>query len=294
MRTRGLGQFIKNIKESIKNYGVIVPIVVQKKGLKFEILSGHNRTNAAREAGIETIPSVIKDGLTKEEAILIVTETNLMQRSFADLVHSERATVIATRHDAIKKQGKRTDLLNEIERLSIAPNLTSGPMGTKLDSKKDVGFRYNMSARSVARYLRIDKLNKVLKAMVDEGKIAMRAGVDLSYLSEENQEMIHAIVSEDMFKVDMKKASMIRISEEEGKLNWDTAKAIITGGAMRDSNKQKPIKIKSKIISKFFSPSQNKDDIERIIEKALELYFEQQKEPIENEEEGGEIFDQSK
>lgn len=108
------GERFNEMVESIKNYGVIVPIVVQKKGLKYEILSGHNRANAAREAGLTQIPTVIKEGLTKEEAILIVTETNLMQRSFTDLVHSERAAVISTRHEAVKSQGVRTDLLNEI------------------------------------------------------------------------------------------------------------------------------------------------------------------------------------
>lgn len=285
------GERFKEMVESIKNYGVIVPIVVQKKGLKFEILSGHNRANAAKEAGVETIPTVIKEGLSKEEAILIVTETNLMQRSFTDLVHSERATVIATRHDAMKQQGIRTDLLNEIERLSKAPNLskkvTSAPLDPKLDSKRELGQEFNLSRASITRYLRINKLNGALKTQVDEGKIAMRAGVDLSYLSSENQEMIDAIVSEDTFKVDMKKASMIRTYEEEGKLNWKTAKSIITGEAMKDPNKQKSIKLQAKIINKFFSPNQGKKDIEDIIEKALEMYFQKEQEPSYIEEDEG-------
>ena len=116
------GERFNEMVESIKNFGVIVPIVVRKKGLRYEILSGHNRVNAAKESGLNEIPSIIKEGLTEEEATLIVTETNLMQRSFTDLVHSERATVIATRYNAMKKQGVRTDLLNEIEKLSKSPN----------------------------------------------------------------------------------------------------------------------------------------------------------------------------
>jgi ParB family chromosome partitioning protein len=289
------GERFNEMVESIRNYGVIVPIVVQKKGLKFEILSGHNRANAAKEAGLETIPTVIKEGLTDEEAILIVTETNLMQRSFTDLAHSERATVIATRHSAIKRQGVRTDLLDEIERLSKAPNLsrklTSAPLDPKLDSKKELGQEFNLSRASITRYLRIDKLNEALKSQVDEGKIAMRAGVDLSYLSSENQEMIEAIVSEDTFKVDMKKASMIRTYEDEGKLNWKTAKEIITGETMKNPNKQKPIKIQSKIISRFFTSNQNLKDIENILEKALEMYFKKQQEPVDmKEEEGDEML----
>lgn len=289
------GERFDEMVESIRNYGVIVPIVVQKKGLKYEILSGHNRANAAREAGLETIPTVIKEGLTKEEAVLIVTETNLMQRSFTDLAHSERATVIATRHEAVKSQGVRTDLLSEIEKLSKTPNLssksTSYPLDTKLDSKKELGQEFNLSRMSVARYLRIYKLIQPLKSLVDEGKIAMRAGVDLSYLSEEKQEMIDAIVSEDTFKVDMKKASMIRACEKEGTLDWKTAKSIITGEAMKDPNKQKPIKIHPKVIGKFFSPGQDNKEIEGIIEKALNLFFQRQQESIGvDDEEGDEIL----
>jgi ParB family chromosome partitioning protein len=287
------GERFKEMVESIKNYGVIVPIVVQKKGLKYEILSGHNRANAAREAGLEAIPTVIKEGLTKEEAILIVTETNLMQRSFTDLVHSERAMVIATRHNAIKSQGVRTDLLNEIERLSVAPNLatkaTSYPLDTKLDSKKDLGNEFNLSRMSVARYLRINKLIDPLKLLVDEGKIAMRAGVDLSYLPEEKQEMIDAIVSEDTFKVDMKKAAMIRSLENEGKLDWKSSKSIITGEAMKDPNKVKPFKISSRVFSRFFTPDQDQKEVEDKIEKALELYFNKQEEYEDVEEEGDEM-----
>ena len=135
--------------------------------------------------------------------------------------------------------------------------------------------------------MRINRLSDPLKSLVDEGKIAMRAGVDLSYLSGENQEMIDAIVSEDTFKVDMKKAAMIRSYADEGKLDWKSAKAIITGEAMKDPNKPKPIKIQSQIISRFFNPNQDKKDIEKTIEKALEMYFQRQQEPINYEEEEG-------
>lgn len=289
------GKRLDEMVESIKNYGVIVPIVVRKKGVKFEILSGHNRVNAAKLAGLTDVPSVIKEGLTEEEATLIVTETNLMQRSFTDLVHSERATVIATRHCAMKSQGVRTDLLNEIEKLSKAPNLnseeTSCPVGTKLDTKKEIGTDYNLSSRSVARYLRIDKLSDALKGLVDEGKVVMRAGVDLSYLSDDNQEMVEAIISENTFKVDMKKAAILRDYDKEDKLNWDTAKQIISGDMLKSTGKVKAFKIQPTIISKYFKPSENKKDIEKTIEKALEYYFSQIKNHQSDIEEGEEMIE---
>lgn len=200
------GERLNEMVESIKNYGVIVPIVVRKKGLKYEILSGHNRVNAAKLAGLIDVPSVIKEGLTEEEAILIVTETNLMQRSFNDLEHSERATVIATRHSAIKSQGVRTDLLNEIEKLSKAPNLssedTSCPLGMKLDTKKEIGADYNLSSRSVARYLKGDYLREVVlngEVHINVGKFKSdKLALELRNLTKELQKSIEKGVDEDI------------------------------------------------------------------------------------------------
>jgi len=284
------GDRLADMIESIKNLGVIVPIVVRKKERAYEILSGHNRVNAARLAGLTDIPAVIKEGLSEDEAILIVTETNMMQRSFTDLSHSERATVIAIRHNSIKNQGVRSDLLNEIEKLSKAPNLqdelTLSPLDTKLDTMKDVGNEYNLSRASIARYLRLYQLNKNLIELVDKGQIAMRAGVDLSYMSEDNQEMVDAIVSENTYKVDMKKAATLKAYDKSKKLTWDKAVAIITGTLSQKEKKPPAFKVQPAIISKYFKSSENRKDIEETIEKALELYFSQVKEqtPIEQDE----------
>jgi len=111
---------------SIKELGVILPVVVRLKDNNvYEILSGHNRVNAAKIAGLEKVPSIIKEGLSDEEANLIVTETNLLQRSFSDLSYSERAIALSMHHKAIKQQGKRNDLINEIEMLSKPNNINA-------------------------------------------------------------------------------------------------------------------------------------------------------------------------
>jgi ParB family chromosome partitioning protein len=289
------GERFNDMVESIKNYGVIVPIVVRKIDDKYEILSGHNRVNAAKEAGLTEIPTVIKEGLTEEEATLIVTETNLMQRSFSELAHSERATVIATRHHAMKSQGVRNDLLDEIEILSKAPDLaqdeTCGPLDHKLKTRDKLGEEYGLSPRSITRYIRLNYLNNALKDLVDEGKIAMRAGVDLSYLSEDNQEMVEAIISEDTFKVDMKKAALIRRYERENKLNWNSAKQIISGEVLKSTGKVKPFKLQPTIISKYFNPNDDKKAIEKTIEKALEFYFSQMKNQSHDLEVGEEMIE---
>ena len=289
------GERFNDMVESIKQYGVIVPIVVRKVDDKYEILSGHNRVNAAKEAGLTEVPTVIKEGLTEEEATLIVTETNLMQRSFSELAHSERATVIATRHNAMKSQGVRTDLLSEIELLSKAPNLaqdvTCGPLDHKLKTRDKLSEEYGLSPRSITRYIRLNFLNEQLKDLVDEGKIAMRAGVDLSYLSQENQEMVEAIISENTFKVDMKKATLLRKHEKEGNLNWNTAQKIISGDMLKSTGKVKPFKLQPTIISKYFNPNEDKKAIEKTIEKALDFYFSQMKNQSHDLEEGEEMIE---
>jgi len=128
------GERLDDMVRSVKELGVIVPLIVRPIGKdKFEILSGHNRFNAAELAGLSEVPIIIKEGLSDEEARLIVTETNLVQRSFTDLSHSERAVALKTHMDAIKAQGKRTDIINEVNKLLNADkygeNNTCGLIG---------------------------------------------------------------------------------------------------------------------------------------------------------------------
>lgn len=99
------GDRLDDMVQSIKEYGVITALIVRpKEDGKYEILSGHNRANAGKIVGLEKVPVVIKEDLTDEEAMLIVTETNLIQRSFSELTHSEKARILAERHKAIKEQ----------------------------------------------------------------------------------------------------------------------------------------------------------------------------------------------
>lgn len=99
------GQLFEDMVKSVRDNGVLEPIIVRPiTGTEtYEILSGHNRVAAAKEAGSDSVPAIIKYGLSDEEALLIVTETNLMQRSFTDLKHSERAAALTAHYAAMKK-----------------------------------------------------------------------------------------------------------------------------------------------------------------------------------------------
>lgn len=283
------GERFENMVRSIKEFGVIVPVIVRPKGYDYEILSGHNRVNAAKAAGLLEVPVVIKENLEDEEAMLIVTETNLMQRSFSDMLHSERAAALSEHHKALSSQGKRTDLLKEIESLLNADEIrdeeTSSPVGKRLRTHEQIGESYNLSKNSIARYLRISKLVDELKEFVDSEEISIRAGVDLSYLLDEEQILIADILTSNEFKIDMKKAETLRAFSEGKKLNEETAYSILSGELSKKpkANKPAPIKLKPKLINRFFNAEAKQTEIEEVIEKALELYFETQKKEVLDE-----------
>ncbi|MCX7748218.1 MAG: ParB N-terminal domain-containing protein [Clostridia bacterium] len=270
------GDRLNDMVCSIKELGIILPIIVRPTGNNiFEILSGHNRVNAAKIAGLEKVPAIIKEELSNEEANLIVTETNLLQRSFSDLSHSERAVALVTHYNTIKHQGKRNDLIKEIEMLSKVHNLkaeSSLPqVGTRSDKK--VGEKYNLSKNTVARYIRLNELIPKLLNRVDSEEIAFIPAVTLSFVKKSEQQDIERILAENNLKVDMVKADILR--SNTGTLTADKIYAILSGelGKKKKNNKLAPIKIKPKVISRFFTQEQKASEIEDIIEKALEQYF---------------------
>ena len=111
------GERLEDMIASVKEHGVLNPVIVQKLDTGYEMLSGHNRWNAAKLAGIKEIPAIVKTDLSEEEAYVYVIETNLMQRSFSDLAISEKAAVLKARYEKEACQGKRNDILEEIARL---------------------------------------------------------------------------------------------------------------------------------------------------------------------------------
>ena len=173
------GERLEDMVESIRENGVLSPIIVQPmQDGNYEILIGHNRWNASKIAGIRTVPAIIKEGLTEETAEMYVIESNLMQRGFDNLRISEQAAVIAQRHNEMFSQGKRNDIIRELQMLE---NPTSFPVGTKLengDCKQNIADNYGMGRTSVARLIRIDKLIDELKILIDSGILAVRSGVE--------------------------------------------------------------------------------------------------------------------
>jgi ParB family chromosome partitioning protein len=277
------GQQLDDMVDSIRQFGVLLPIILWHKEERYIILSGHNRRNAAQLAGLTKGPVIIKENLTHDEAVLIVTETNLRQRSFADMSHSERAYCLAQHYEALKSQGKRNDLLVEIETLlnphGSEENSTSSEVQTKFRTDAKIGQNYGLSRDKVAKYIRISNLITPLIARVDSEEIAFLAAYDLSFVEDTaKQQQIADLMDSDSYKVDMKKAELFHSYYETGKLTDTAIVQILSGEKTRKpkSSKPQPVKIKPAVISKYFSPQQTQKEIEDTIDKALALYFENQ------------------
>lgn len=275
------GTRLEDMVESVKEYGILTPLLVRKtENEMYEILAGHNRWNAARIAGLNEVPIVVVDVQNDDEAMLIVTETNLIQRSFSELLPSERACVIAQHHEALKCQGKRFDLLEDIKRLLNADEINNSDtfdlIDQKQNSREKVGSVYDLSPGAVARYLRVNILSDKLKNFLDDSVIGLYVAVSISYLSNDNQEYLAGFIDSGK-KVDIEKANKLKELQKAGKLNEINMAKVLDGTYKPHKKKSilKGYKIKSNVMKKYFQEEQSEDEVESIIEKALELYFKQ-------------------
>ncbi len=275
------GERLDDMVASITNNGVLTPLIVREKDdLTYEILAGHNRANAAKIAGLTQVPVIIKRGITDEEALIYVIETNLIQRSFTDMLPSEQATILALQHSKLFSQGKRNDIILELEKLEnpdeIKVSETSSPVGKKLTSLEIGGKDYGLSKNSVARLLRVDKLIQPLKERVDKNEIAIRPAVSISYLPEFEQTALESVLSETSYKVDMKNAEILRAYSAKQHLTNEKIIQILTGEAQKKkapSSTPKPLTIKPKIYTKYFDEGTPQSEMEVIVEQALAEYF---------------------
>ena len=149
------GERLDDMTDSIKAHGILVPVIVRKRNTGgYEMLSGHNRQKAGKLAGLKTLPAIIKTNLSDKDAYVYVIETNLIQRSFSELLPSEKAAVLEERYEKISDQGRRNDIIRELEVLSgNKQDSTLGQVGQKLRGREVVGKEYGLSSRVVARLM---------------------------------------------------------------------------------------------------------------------------------------------
>ena len=278
--------------ESIKENGILTPLIVREKGVEYEILAGHNRFECGKAAGITEFPCIIKN-VDDEEAELIVTVTNLHQRSLSDMSHSQKARAIKTYYNAVKSQGKRNDLLNEMKILietaekadEINENSTSRQVGEKLNGAQKAVDEYGLSARTISRYLRISELNEDFLELLDDGKLSTGAAVDLSYLSPDEQNLVYRYITDNDFKIDMKKAKEIRSLSKSKKLNEFSLPSVWTKKQKEKKKQGATVKLKREELSEFFTEADTDKDIMEVIKTALRFYFENEEPEEESDAE---------
>ena len=275
------GDRLNDLVESISENGVLVPAIVRKiepdeNGFEYEMLAGHNRQNAASLAHRE-LPCIVKENLSDHDAWIYVIETNVLQRSFSEMLPSEKAAVLALRYSKMICQGRRNDIIEELKRLGnpdeIKENKTCGIDCHKSKSRDVVGAEYNLKGRAVANYLRINELSVALKIRIDDGEFTIAAAVQLSYLEQEEQQMVEAVLSESEYKVNESKAVLLR--EYTGKLTPERAEQILSGEFNRKPKKSTAaaFKVKPAIYKKYFTASISQKEFDSIVDEALALYF---------------------
>lgn len=242
--------------ESVKSRGIITPITLrQKEDGRYEIISGHRRRKACELAGLEMVPAEIKE-LTRDEAIILMVESNL-QRSV--ILPSEKAFAYKMKLEAMKRQGLRTDL-------------TSTPVAGKsrnAETADIVGESLGDSGDQVRRYIRLTELAPELLEMVDEGKIAMRPAVELSYLNEiEQQDLLPAMEIADATPSHAQAIKMRKFSQE-GKLTPEVIESIM---CEEKPNQKEKVSIKYEDCRRYIPSSVPYNETGAYILKALEYY----------------------
>ena len=248
-----LDEDMDQLVESIKERGVIVPITLrQKEDGRYEIVSGHRRRKACELAGLETVRAEIKE-LTRDEAIVLMVDSNL-QRSH--ILPSEKAFSYKMRLEALNRQGQRTDL-------------TSCPVGKKLNSAGEIASQSVDSERQIFRYIRLTELIPALLDVVDEGRIGMRPAVELSYLSKEAQTQLADVMSYMDATPSHDQAIRMRKMSDAGKLTSEAIEAVM--GELKPNQREK-ISFRADRLRQYLPQNLPSSQTEDYVIKALAHY----------------------
>jgi len=205
---------MKETVQSVKEYGVIVPVIVRPSDEGgYEMISGHRRMRACELAGLDTIPAIVRD-VDRDTAIIMMVDSNLQREN---ILPSEKAKAYKMKLDAIKRQGARTDLIE---------NSTSVQLGQKLaeankTSRELLANESSDSSSQIRRYIRLNELSPPLQKLVDEQKMGLTPAVEISYLKPEEQELLVETIESEQATPSLSQAKRMRDLSKLGKLNDD-------------------------------------------------------------------------
>ena len=252
------------MSESVRQYGVLVPgLVRQLEDGSYQMVSGHRRKLASRLAGLDTLPCIVRD-LTDDEAVIIMVDSNLQRER---VLPSEKAFAYKMKLDAMRRQGQRTDLTSTpvVEKLKGKDALSSAIVG------KTSGDSYEQ----VRRFIRLTNLIPEILDMVDDGRIAFRPAVELSYLTEQEQGTLYDTMGREDCTPSLAQAIKMKAFSRDGKL---TDAVILSIMEEEKPNQKEQFRIPKERISKYFKPGTPARTMEDTIIKALDYYRKRQRE----------------
>ena len=248
-----LDEDMDQLVQSIKERGIITPVTLRpKEDGRYEIVSGHRRRKACELAGFDTVKAEVRE-MTRDEAIILMVESNL-QRSV--ILPSEKAFSYKMRLEAMKRQGQRTDL-------------TLSPVETKLRSSELIAQNSGDSRAQVDRYIRLTELIPELLDLVDEGRIAFRPAVELSYLQKEEQSALLEQIAYADATPSLAQAIKLKRFSQDGKLNNEVIESIMSE---EKPNQREKINIKYAEARRFIPASIPYEKTGEYILNALEYY----------------------
>ena len=239
--------------DSIREYGVLVPVIIRPDGNgEYEMISGHRRRYASIMAGKKEVPAIIRE-MDDDTATILMVGSNLQREH---ILPSERAKAYKMKMEALKHQGKRTDL-------------TSCQVGTRLRADEELAKQTGESARTVQRFVRLNNLIPELLDLVDEKKIAFNPAVEISYMKPEEQKEFYEAMEIAQTTPSLSQAQRLKKSSQEGKCTAELIERIM------DEEKKNPLNrvvFDSSILQKYFPQKTTAREMEMQILQLLEQW----------------------
>ena len=254
--------------ESLKQIGVVVPLIARPAEDGYEIVSGHRRHHAAELAGLETVPVIVRE-MDDDSAVIFMVDSNLQREN---ILPSEKALAYKMKLEALKRQGARTDL---------QADLTSGQVGRKLEGKETrefIGEESGDSARQVQRYIRLTNLIPEVLDMVDQKQIAFNPAVELSYLKPEEQADFLQAIDETQTAPSLSQAQRIKKLSQEGTCTQDAIVDVMSEAKKPEIGK---LTFSTDSLRKYFPKSYTAKQMEETIIRLLEQYMKKRQRDME-------------
>lgn len=241
--------------ESISQRGILSPLIARPRAEGgYEIISGHRRQYAAKKAGLDTVPVIVRN-MTDDDAIILLVDSNIQREN---ILPSERAFAFKMKMDAIKRQGARSDL-------------TSAQVAPKLSSEK-IGEDSGMSKDTVKRYIRLTNLIPKLLELVDDKKISFTPAVELSYLDAKQQCDFMEVMDTTQNAPSLSQAQRIKKLAQQGKFSYDAVYDMMNEVKKSELD---TVTIKNETLRKYFPRSYTPRQMEEKIIQLLEAWQQQ-------------------